>query len=760
LTAVVSSDSIILRPRVEVFDPTGNSLGSDIASRAGESVYVQAAPVSSAGTYRVQISGASTTSGDFAIRLYLNTTVEQEGGEIGENSTVATNAQSLDASWLAVNPGSASVQRATVLGKLDTPIDGGYAASSIPSNFVDISATGTRTTITATTAFGAQTLSPTDLSGFSFPFYGTTYNTLSFSLSGLLSFGAQETTTSNNDLSSAFPQSPVIAALWNMYTFDHSGTGSASKTVFWQVLGSGADQHLIVQWNQATITFGGGLVTFQAILRADGSIELNYASNVTSVNVSGATVGIKSVYTSFVDTPRLLVHFDQSATDLVGPNLSTRIHPVAATADFYRVSLNAGDRVSLAIHNLDAGNVDIHLLGTDLATVIASGTPGPTNFQESFANYLVLTTGVYGLRVNGDIDLPYSIVVGRNAGLDLEENDSLATAQVTLNPANMLGSIGAIGDSADWYVLSAVEAGQQIVVESSTPSGGPNLFLNSFDPHLEVYRPDGVLLTSGVDLADGRNERIHVLAAPVAGDYFVRLTADGLSQGEYSLFATKLAAPTVVDRRVFYNRATSSVFGDGAGNPANSIDTSKEALLPGQTTGADNYTNYVHGLNGIVVDVANLLNTASPSDFQFATWDGIDGAGFVAATATPTITTLPQAGLNGSARIKIEFENRAVYNTWLRVTVLANANTGLITNDIFYFGSAIGDFNVGNIGTPTIVRTNATDTSRVRQNQSPSANSVSVTNLYDLNKDGRVNATDTSLVRQNVDSAIIAFFDA
>jgi hypothetical protein len=39
-------------------------------------------------------------------------------------------------------------------------------------------------------------------------------------------------------------------------------------------------------------------------------------------------------------------------------------------------------------------------------------------------------------------------------------------------------------------------------------------------------------------------------------------------------------------------------------------------------------------------------------------------------------------------------------------------------------------------------------------------NSAAITNIYDINKDGRVNATDTSTVRQNQDSSIIALITA
>ncbi len=254
----------------------------------------------------------------------------------------------------------------------------------------------------------------------------------------------------------------------------------------------------------------------------------------------------------------------------------------------------------------------------------------------------------------------------------------------------------------------------------------------------------------------------------VYGEYFaglideVRLYNRALALAEIQTdMNTPINAPASVVNRHFYNRSTSSVFGDGTGNPINAVDSTKSALLPGQAASSANYTNYSRGLNGLVVDVADLAGTPSTADFQFATWDGIAAAGFTSSTALRAITVLPGVGANGSVRIKIEFEDDAIRNTWLRVTMLANPNTGLAAADVFYFGNAVGEMNVGNIGSPIVLRTNASDTGTVRQNQSPNLNSVAITSIYDINKDGRVNATDTGLVRQNqTPTGSIAFFTA
>lgn len=207
---------------------------------------------------------------------------------------------------------------------------------------------------------------------------------------------------------------------------------------------------------------------------------------------------------------------------------------------------------------------------------------------------------------------------------------------------------------------------------------------------------------------------------------------------------------TVANRQLFYNRSTSTVFGDGSGNPVNSIDPSKSALLPGMTGSFANVSNYTKGLNGFVIDVWAVSYLTS-NDFEFARWNGITSTGFVNETAIPTVSIIVGGGLNGTNRIKIEFADGAVTNTWLRVKMKPNANTGLSVADVFYFGSAVGEMNVGNLisGGLETFRTNASDTAAVRQNQSPNQDSVDITSIYDLNKDGRVNASDTAAVRQN-----------
>jgi sugar lactone lactonase YvrE len=230
----------------------------------------------------------------------------------------------------------------------------------------------------------------------------------------------------------------------------------------------------------------------------------------------------------------------------------------------------------------------------------------------------------------------------------------------------------------------------------------------------------------------------------------------------FNLGIAVVKAATVMQRRIYYNNSTSSIFGNGSGNPINAIDPTKTALLPGETVTTNaNYTNYSRGLNGIIVDTVGSPNLAgiSPASFQFATWSTFPDStpNFLTINPTVTVSTFAGGGLNGSDRVKIEFPNNAIQNAWLRVTMLADANTGLAANDVFYFGNA--RFDVTPVPTfPTQVTVNAFDVNvlRSRQGQNPGV----ISNIHDVDRSGVVNAFDTNFVRAGLGIASLRAFTA
>jgi hypothetical protein len=86
----------------------------------------------------------------------------------------------------------------------------------------------------------------------------------------------------------------------------------------------------------------------------------------------------------------------------------------------------------------------------------------------------------------------------------------------------------------DWYSVTVIQGRLQF--ETSTPADGPGEFVNTLDPHIELFDSAGkTLIATGAPLEDGRNESIDVSGLPAPATYLVRVTAEGDTSGEYFL---------------------------------------------------------------------------------------------------------------------------------------------------------------------------------------------------------------------------------
>lgn len=250
--------------------------------------------------------------------------------------------------------------------------------------------------------------------------------------------------------------------------------------------------------------------------------------------------------------------------------------------------------------------------------------------------------------------------------------------------------------------------------------------------------------------ADGTSITIKPDLGTTAARWSVEVINPGnASSGEYSFNVLAQSdthtynTATVVRRQVFYNNsAWDGDFGASA-NDDLAIASDKAALLPGGTATFANYTSYSKGINGIMVDIANLLGQPTADDFVFRVGNDSTPSGWTAPSLPPTsVTVRPGAGVNGSDRITIIWLDNVIAKKWLQVTVRATSATGLSKPDVFYFGNAVGES--GNSTANATV--DSADQLAVRSHLT---NAAGVISAWDYNRDKKVDLTDLTVARNN-----------
>ncbi len=224
---------------------------------------------------------------------------------------------------------------------------------------------------------------------------------------------------------------------------------------------------------------------------------------------------------------------------------------------------------------------------------------------------------------------------------------------------------------------------------------------------------------------------------------------NGVSNTTFTL--TALVA--IVNQKVFYNNSGYETQG-GVSAALDSAKALLHASNTSRTTTASNVINYTRGINGVVLDVAGLVGTnLSASDFLFRI--APSGASGVVNPSTwgfapaPTAIAVSAGTSTTAARIRLEWADNAIKNTWLQIIVLANANTGLVNREVYYLGHALGD--VDYVGPTFRVATN--DVALVRAGVGNTV--VSVNDPRDVDKDRRVTTNDVSYLRARVANTVL-----
>jgi len=434
--------------------------------------------------------------------------------------------------------------------------------------------------------------------------------------------------------------------------------------------------------------------------------------------------------------------------------------------------------------------------GTELW--VSDGTPAGTSLLKEFRP----GSGSSSFASLGLVNGQYLFGVSTGNGRELWQTDgTLAGTQVV---AHLLpGDLGyeptsvAMVGNALVFLANDAQTGRELwfLPEAVAPTAR----IASLSPAMRTTPVESITITfdepvSNLDLADLQLTRdgVNVLtggetlttadgvawvlgglssANAVPGRYTLVLHAAGAGIRDFSgnLLADDVGVTwqtevAVVGRHVFYNNSAFDG-NDPAANAAddNAIAPDKMPLLPGGTATFANYTSYVRGLNGIIIDIGGLPAQLTAADFEFRTGNDNNPAAWTLSMA-PTISirwgegTLLPDGVTHADRVTLTWNDYYVLQNgvwvlnpsgigqkWLQVTVKATANTGLSQDDVFYFGNAIGES--GDSATSAAV--NILDFGGTRDNPHNAFNRAAITDAYDFDRDQFVNIVDLGLVRDN-----------
>ena len=211
--------------------------------------------------------------------------------------------------------------------------------------------------------------------------------------------------------------------------------------------------------------------------------------------------------------------------------------------------------------------------------------------------------------------------------------------------------------------------------------------------------------TYRIDLADAIGEgEYHVFVGPDVAD----LAGNSMDQDRngvggqpsdiYNFRFTFGGPASVLGRHVFYNNSSLDGNTPGASSQDDgAIATDKQALIGDDSPSGTNGTAYSRGLNGIMVDIDGFanpggLNVGAIGDYLgFKVGTNDNPSTWASAPAPLEVSVRSGAGVDGSDRVTIIWADNAIQREWLQVTVKAGAATGLVDDDVFYFGNLVGD---------------------------------------------------------------------
>ncbi|MEX2673322.1 MAG: Ig-like domain-containing protein, partial [Phycisphaeraceae bacterium] len=596
---------------------------------------------------------------------------------------------------------------------------------------------------------------------FSFDFFGETYDQLRIGTNGLLNLASNFSQASDPDHSEVkLAERTMIAPLWADLS-THTST-DAGNDIFIEE----TSDHLTIRWH-ATHIESGELAEFSATLFADGTIRFDYGQLPEEI---AATIGISrgnnqhyvlsphqnAIPAAPTDSVQFSLrpgHVDIGAYEFRGSSLDDT-PPAVVTVDPQAVEDQSATNQSfsqIVVHftePLDSINAN-----APEGFRLLKGTDG--NFNESIDLLPTYSAGDTFVTLN----VPSGLLTDGTYQLTLFGDNAITDLSGVALDGDGDGQAG--GDFIRTFTIDTVapQVGFEALV---TPDASPQLTGTVDDAEAQVTVTIDGNQYDAQNLGDGSWSLAADIIAPLeAGEYDVHVAAidQAGNLGETTvtsgLTIEAVLAAEVVGRHIFYN---GSYFDghDGGASAAddNAIAPDKQALLEGETATFANYTSYTRGINGIMLDIADLPDPAALSlaDFNFQIGNDDDVANWSAAPLPVSFSLRPGEGEAGADRVTLIWEDAAITNTWLQVTVMAGETTGLAADNVFYFGNAVGETG----DSESDAQVTSADEDGVAQNPHSPFNPATIDSPYDFNRDRLVSAQDRLIARSNQTDAASA----
>ena len=597
--------------------------------------------------------------------------------------------------------------------------------------------------------------------------------------------------------------SPVVITDAANATVTDNGTTLASMTVTLtgphtgDVLAANTTGTSITQgFANGTLTLSGvdTLADYQTVLR---TVTYNNTSGGPGVAVETAAVVANDG--SLNSTPvTATININTAPTvDLNGAAAGTSY--TASWSGSSAVAITDAANATVTDNGTTLASMTVTLTGSHTGDVLAANTTG-TSITQGFAGGVLTLSGVDTLADYQQVlrTVTYNNTSG-GPGVAVETatvvaNDGFLNSTAVTSTINMpapslsltAGSgSGAPNYTTTWYnqgtiptennVLATVTALSGVTTLSSlkvtlatfhtgdvlslAPLGGVSLTLTS------SYSA-GTLTLSGTDSVGHYQQALRFInynntvggpgATPIVAT-FVANDGTHASNPVTSTININVGSGQVLGNRLFYNN---SKYDGNNGNIAatddNAIASDKTGYTGTGTATFANVSSFNKGITGIMVDLQSGLGThtaitagdisfkVSPTTFVTTTYNQLST--WSAGPTPAAVSVRIGAGQGGSDRLEITFGTGVVKNEWLEVNVHSGGNTGLSANDVFYFGSIIGDS--GAADTVLLAKTDANDYNV------PFNNIIGLTtpvwNLADYTKDGKVDGSDASTAIGNI----------